>query len=61
MAADDSVNKPPEPSAFPAAKLGAFLRAMADPEGTGRLDAAQEDRISNIERGLAGARRPAEE
>lgn len=38
---------------FPATKLGAFLRAMEDPEGTGSIDPAREREIAAIERRVA--------
>lgn len=41
--------------AFPAAKLGAFLRAMEDPEGTGQIDADRERQIEKIEERIANA------
>lgn len=39
----------PNLHAFPASKLGAFLRAMEDPEGTGKIDPKTEREISEIE------------
>ena len=59
MAADESVNQPPDVHAFPAAKLGPFLRAMSDPEGTGRLDEEQRRSLQLIERAIAEAKRSA--
>lgn len=38
--------------AFPAARLGAFLRAMEDPEGKGTIDPGKEREIAKIERRL---------
>jgi hypothetical protein len=38
--------------AFPTARLGAFLRAMEDPEGKGRIDPDREREIAKIEREL---------
>jgi hypothetical protein len=43
--------------AFPANKLGAFLRAMADPEGTGEITATSERDIAKIEARLSEAQR----
>jgi hypothetical protein len=43
----------PDIHAFPATKLGAFLRAMEDPEGTGAIDADREREIARIEERLA--------
>lgn len=40
----------PEARVFAAAGLGAFLRAMEDPEGIGSIDAARERDIAAIER-----------
>ena len=45
----------PNIHAFPAAKLGAFLRAMEDPEGSGQIDAARERDIETIEQRLRDA------
>jgi len=45
----DDMTEPPEPHAFPANKLGAFLRAMEDPEGRGNIDDAKEREIARIE------------
>lgn len=47
------MTKPPDINAFPANKLGAFLRAMADPEGTGEISAESEKDIASIEARLA--------
>jgi hypothetical protein len=43
------MSEPPDTHAFPATKLGAFLRAMEDPEGTGAIDALREHEIKAIE------------
>jgi hypothetical protein len=43
------MSESPDTHAFPATKLGAFLRAMEDPEGTGEIDAAREREIERIE------------
>lgn len=47
---------PPEIHTFPAHKLGAFLRAMEDPEGKGTIDPEREREIARVERrlGVAG-------
>lgn len=50
------MNDSPDIHAFPATKLGAFLRAMEDPEGTGDIDAAREREISKIEERLLESR-----
>jgi hypothetical protein len=50
------MNDPPDIHAFPATKLGAFLRAMEDPEGTGDIDATREREISKIEERLLESR-----
>lgn len=42
----------PSPS-FPIAKLVLFLRALADPEGTGRLTREQTDTLQQVEANLA--------
>jgi hypothetical protein len=47
------MSEPPDIHAFPAAKLGAFLRAMEDPEGIGGIDADREREIAKIEERLA--------
>jgi hypothetical protein len=46
----------PDSHAFPATKLGAFLRAMEDPEGTGNIDASREREITTIEKRVAESR-----
>jgi hypothetical protein len=46
------MSEQPDIHAFPATKLGAFLRAMEDPEGTGQIDAARAQEISKIEKRL---------
>lgn len=43
------MSQPPDIHAFPASKLGAFLRAMEDPEGIGEIDAEREREITKIE------------
>jgi hypothetical protein len=43
------MSESPDHHAFPATKLGAFLRAMEDPEGTGRIDAERDREIAKIE------------
>jgi len=48
----------PDIHAFPASKLGDFLRAMDDPEGTGDIDADREREIAGIEKRIAAAARP---
>jgi hypothetical protein len=45
----------PDLDAFPAKRLGAFLRAMADPVTGRNLDADVERNISELERGIAEA------
>lgn len=57
MASGPMMDKPPDTHPFPAERLGAFLRAMADPEGRGDLDDAHEQEIARLEQGLAEARR----
>jgi hypothetical protein len=49
------MNEAPDIHAFPASKLGDFLRAMEDPEGSGDIDADRERQIARIERRLAAA------
>jgi hypothetical protein len=51
------MTEPPNTHAFPANKLGAFLRAMADPEGTGEITATSERDIAKIEARLSAAQR----
>jgi hypothetical protein len=51
------MTEPPNTHAFPADKLGAFLRAMADPEGTGSITATSERDIAKIEARLSEAQR----
>ena len=41
---------------FPAKKVGAFPRALDDPEGTGRIEPAREREITRIEEGLSAGR-----
>lgn len=45
---------PPNTHAFPVSKLGAFLRAMEDPEGAGSIDPEREREISRIEEQVSG-------
>lgn len=47
------MKKEPLTHAFPASKLGSFLRAMEDPEGKGEIDPEREREISVIEQSLA--------
>lgn len=47
------MNEEPPIHVFPASKLGSFLRAMEDPEGTGKIDPEREREISMIEQSLA--------
>lgn len=49
------MDNPPDIHAFPARRLGPFLRAMADPEGGHNLDADVERNIADLERGIAEA------
>jgi hypothetical protein len=49
------VNDTPDIHPFPASKLADFLRAMEDPEGSGRIDAGREREIARIEQRLAEA------
>jgi hypothetical protein len=49
------MSETPNIQAFPAAKLGAFLRAMEDPEGRGQIDPARERDIAVIEERLQSA------
>jgi hypothetical protein len=49
------MSETPDIHGFPASKLGDFLRAMADPEGIGALDAEREREITRIEERLAAA------
>jgi hypothetical protein len=49
------MSESPDIHAFPAAKLGAFLRAMEDPEGKGTIDAEREREISRIEERVSSA------
>ena len=53
------MTEPPDSHAFPATKLGAFLRAMEDPEGTGEIDEAREREIAKIEERIAESRESA--
>jgi hypothetical protein len=48
--------EPPDSHAFPATKLGAFLRAMEDPEGEGNIDPARARDIAKIEERVAQSR-----
>jgi hypothetical protein len=57
MATRCIVSRADQIHAFPATKLGAFLRAMEDPEGTGHIDAARADEIARIEQRVAEAAR----
>jgi hypothetical protein len=50
------MSEPPDIHAFPATKLGAFLRAMEDPEGTGAIDEKREHEIAGIEKRIAESR-----
>ena len=54
-------DNPPDIHAFPARRLGAFLRAMADPEGPGALGDEQERDIASLERSVAPARQRADD
>jgi hypothetical protein len=49
------MSESPDSHAFPAAKLGAFLRAMEDPEGKGDIGADREREIAKIEERIASA------
>jgi hypothetical protein len=51
----------PDIHAFPAKRLGAFLRAMADPEGRGDFPPEQEQHILKLEERLANSRPPRRE
>lgn len=55
MATQPTMNEIPDIHAFPASKLGDFLRAMEDPEGTGKIDADRAKEIDRIEQRLAEA------
>jgi len=46
------MSEQPDIHAFPATKLGAFLRAMEDPEGKGDIDAVRAREINRIEERL---------
>jgi hypothetical protein len=48
--------EPPDSHAFPATKLGAFLRAMEDPEGAGKIDPERAREIDKIEQRIAESR-----
>lgn len=50
------MEEPPDLHAFPAQRLGSFLRAMADPEGQGRIPPEHEKTIAKIEQSLAQTR-----
>ena len=50
------MTEPPDSHAFPATTLGAFLRAMEDPEGTGNIDEAREREIAKIEQRITESR-----
>jgi hypothetical protein len=47
----------PDSHAFPATKLGAFLRAMEDPEGAGKIDPERAREIEKIEERVAKSQR----
>jgi hypothetical protein len=51
------MTEPPDSHAFPATKLGAFLRAMEDPEGAGNIDPERAREIDKIEERIAESRR----
>jgi hypothetical protein len=42
----------PDPSAFPMSKLVPFLRAMADPTGSGEMSAEDRAMIEQVEKNL---------
>jgi hypothetical protein len=50
------MSEQPNIHAFPMSKLGAFLRAMEDPEGTGQVDPDREREIAEIEQRVAETR-----
>ena len=50
------MTEPPDSHAFPATKLGAFLRAMEDPEGAGNIDPERAREIDQIEQRIAESR-----
>lgn len=52
------MSETPNLHGFPATKLGAFLRAMEDPEGTGDIDADREREIAKIEERLGNSGEP---
>lgn len=52
------MSETPDIHAFPATKLGAFLRAMEDPEGTGIIDADREREIAKMEERLQKSGEP---
>jgi hypothetical protein len=54
------MSESPDHHAFPATKLGAFLRAMEDPEGTGRIDAERDREIAKIEERIESQSRDSE-
>jgi hypothetical protein len=53
LATEQVMSDRPDTHAFPAVKLGDFLRAMTDPEGTGHIDADREREIALIEQRVA--------
>lgn len=55
MATKEAMSEAPDIHAFPASKLGDFLRAMVDPEGIGGIDADREREITRIEHRLTEA------
>ena len=57
LATEPLMSESPDIHAFPATKLGAFLRAMEDPEGKGDIDAEREREIAKIEQRVANAPR----
>jgi len=50
------MSEQPDSHAFPATKLGDFLRAMEDPEGTGAIDPVRAREIATIEERIAESR-----
>jgi hypothetical protein len=50
------MSEQPNIHSFPMSKLGAFLRAMEDPEGTGEVDPNREREIAEIEQRVAETR-----
>jgi len=61
VAAKPTMSETPNIHGFPATKLGAFLRAMEDPEGTGDIDAHREREIAKIEERLADSEAPVDD